>query len=74
MQFVAVKSKTVMIRLTLEGFTQPAPVRPGIRNWAITWYIEMHHVEDFFSVWCHDFLVLRDVHSQRVYHNKQTST
>ena len=33
----------------------------------ITWYIDMHHVRTFFSVWCHDFFVLRDVHSQHVY-------
>ena len=33
----------------------------------ITWYIEMHHVRTFFSVWRHGFFVLRDVHSQRVY-------
>ena len=33
----------------------------------IKWYIEMHHVRTFFSVWCHGFFALRDVHSQRVY-------
>ena len=34
----------------------------------ITWYIEWKPREDiFFSVWRHDFFVLRDVHSQRVY-------
>ena len=38
----------------------------------ITLNIEMNHVrnalrEDIFSMWRHDFFVLRDVHSQRVY-------
>ena len=35
----------------------------------ITWYIQMHHVRTFFSVWRHDFFLVhvRDVHSQRVY-------
>ena len=29
----------------------------------------MHHVRTFFSVWCHEFFLLRhgDVRSQRVY-------
>ena len=27
----------------------------------------MHHVRAFFSVWRHNFIVLRDVHSQHVY-------
>ena len=33
----------------------------------LTWYIEVHHVRPFFSVWRHDFFVSRDAHSQRVY-------
>ena len=33
----------------------------------ITWYFELHHVRTFFSVWRHDFFVLRDVHSPHVY-------
>ena len=32
----------------------------------ITWCFEMHHVRTF-SVWRHDFFVLRDVHSPYVY-------
>ena len=27
----------------------------------------MHHVKTFFSVWRHDFYVLRDLHSSHVY-------
>ena len=33
----------------------------------IMWYIEMHYVSTFFSVWRHGFFLLRDVHSQCVY-------
>ena len=37
------------------------------------WYIEMHHVRTFFSVWRHGFFALRDVHSQRVYLQEESS-
>ena len=39
----------------------------------ITWYIKMHHVRTFFSVWRHGFFALRDVHSQRVCLQEESS-
>ena len=38
------------------------PSRPRVCFKPVTWHIEMHHVRTFFSVWHHDFFVLRDVH------------
>ena len=40
---------------------------PRVSFKLITWYFEMHHVRALFSVWRHDFFVLRDVHSPYVY-------
>ena len=39
----------------------------------VTWYIEMHHVRAFFSVWRHGFFVLCDIHSQCVYLQEEIS-
>ena len=34
----------------------------------------MHHVRAFFSVWRHDFFVLRDIYSQHVYLQEESLT
>ena len=47
--------------------TQSNVLMPRVCFKPITWYIELHHVRTFFSVWRYGFFVLRDVHSQHVY-------
>ena len=40
---------------------------PRVKFKPTRWHIENAQREDIFPVWRHDFFVLRDVHSQRVY-------
>ena len=46
------------------GFTTLVILIVFQTNHVVHW---MHHVKTFFSVWCDDFFVLRNVHSQHVY-------